>query len=275
MRIGGDPQRRQIGVHVQEGKVVRGVVVHRGRPQGRAAGRGHAGVVLAGDHVGVGDDESGPGHPARALDAQPAGSAKHAHDRVFSPRHVGVGRDRRVRLRHRRGRPDDRRRRIDAVERVQDRARGRQHFVEAAQDQRALHVGTQAGGPRRVQDNRPEDPDQPQRDRGDQGRAAGAVGEVQHPPAPDQPRAQPQGEALQGDRDEGSGDKGAKRGAERRVGRRRPLVEHQRRDPAARKRPQRKADQGERADDQPLAVAPEAQRQGEGDDCPVRTVMIR
>ena len=158
---GASRQRRQFGVDVQQGEVVFGVVVDRGRVERGASLRGHRGVVLAGDDVGVGDDQPRAGDPARALDAEAAGGAEHANHRAAGADHVGVGGDRRVGRRHRRRRPDDRRRRIDPVERMQDRPRGRQHFVEAAQDHRALHIGPQLRRPRRVQGDGAEDPDQP------------------------------------------------------------------------------------------------------------------
>ena len=182
--------------------------------------------------------------------------------------HLGVGGDRRVGTGDRGGGAAHRRRRVDPVERVQDRAGGRQHLVEAAQDQRLLDVGAQAGGSRRVQGDGAEDPGEAERDRRDQGGAAGAVGQVQGRPA-DQPRPQAQREALDRDRDQRSGQQGPQSGAERRVRRLRALGEEQRAQAAAGKGSEGEADQGQGADDQALPVAPEPEGDGEGDDRPI------
>ena len=166
---------------------------------------------------------------------------------------------------HRRRRADYRRRRVDPVERVQDRPRRRQDLVEAAQDQRLLDVGAQARGSRRVQGDRAEDPGEPQRDRGDQRRTAGAVGQVQDGPA-DHLRPQAQRKALDRDCHQRPGDQRPKRGAERRVGGLGALGQEQRAEPAAGKCAEREADQGHRADDQSLPVTPQREGEGEGDD---------
>ena len=79
----------------------------------------------------------------------------------------------------RRARAGDRGRRVDPVERVEDRPRRRQQLVEAAQDQRALDVLAQLCGARSVQRDGAEDPGQPEGDAATSGRAAGAVGEVE------------------------------------------------------------------------------------------------
>ena len=65
----------------EQGEVVAGVVVDRGRVELGAALDAHRRVVLARDHVGVGDHQPGRRHPARALDPEPAGGAEHAHGR--------------------------------------------------------------------------------------------------------------------------------------------------------------------------------------------------
>ena len=77
------------------------------------------GVVLAGDDVGIGDDQARRRDPARSLDPEAAGGAEHADDRAARPAHVGIGGDRRVRAAPP-GSPDRRSRgRVDAVERVE------------------------------------------------------------------------------------------------------------------------------------------------------------
>ena len=104
----------------------------------------HGRVLLAGDDVGVGDDDAGRGDPAGALDRQAAGGAEHAHDAARG----ALARRRRGRSRgsgaatSARG-PGDRGQRVEPRERVQDRARRRQHLVQLAQDRRALDVGAQ------------------------------------------------------------------------------------------------------------------------------------
>ncbi len=140
---------------------------------------------------------------------------------------AGVGR------RDRRRRPDHRGRRVDPVERVEDRARGRQHFVEAAQDHRVLDVGAQPRG-RRARAARP-------RRRPRRGPSATEAIRAA-PPAPsarcsDRPadhlRPQPQREALDRDRRQRPDQQRPQRRAERRVGGLGALGEHQRPEPAA------------------------------------------
>ena len=100
----------------------------------------------------------------------------------------------RVGRRDRGGRADDRGRRVDAVEGVEHRARGRQQLVEAAQDQRALDVAAQVGGAGSVQGDGAEDPDdargrrrRPARRRRRRRRGAGAGGRGS--PSPRSPSA--------------------------------------------------------------------------------------
>ncbi len=189
-----------------------------------------------------------PGAPTQPEPSTPSPQAVPSTRTTEAPArdHVRVADDLRIGRADRGGRADDRGRRVDPVERVQDRARGRQHVVEAAQDQRALHVGPQLRGPRRVQRDGAEDPDEAQRHRGDQRGAAGAVGQVQHAAVPDQSRAQPQRQALQGHRHQRPRHQRAERRAQRRIGRLRPLVQHQRPDPAPGERPHREPDQRQR-----------------------------
>ena len=157
--------------------------------------------LLAGDDVGVGDDQVRPAPPSPSprsrarrrcrARAPPNDSPAARRGRRRSP---GSGGPTARRL------AGDRGRRIDPVERVQHRPRGRQHFVEAAQDHRALDVGAQAApSPARAGRRRR----RPRRGRARPRRSA------QRPPLrrrgagaflPDHPRPQPQGEALQGHR---------------------------------------------------------------------------
>ena len=268
--LGGERERRQIGVDVEQGEVVFGVVADGRRAQRGAIGSGDRGVVLTCDDVGVGDDQAGTGHPARALDPEPAGRAEHPHDRIAGIDHLRVFDNRGIGRGHRRRRSDDRGSRIDPVQRVEDRPRGRQHLVEAAQDQRALHVGAQLGGAGRVQRNRPEHPGQPQRHRGDQSRSARPVGEVQEALAANQPSSQVEREALQGHRHQGTRHQRPQGRAQRRVGRLRPLVEHQWAQPAADERADPEPEQRQRSDDQSLPESPEAEGQGESHDRPIQ-----
>ena len=193
-----------------------GVVVDGGGAERGAGLGGHRGVVLAGDDVGVGDDQPRPHRPARALDPEPAGGAEHTHHRAARPQHVGVGGDRRVRSGHLGRRTGYRGSRIDPVERVQHRPRGRKHVVEAAQDHRALDVSAEAGGARRVQGDGAEHPDEAERDRGDQRRPTCPVRKVQRLPA-DHPSPQPQRKALQGYRHNRPDQQRPQRGEQRRV----------------------------------------------------------
>ena len=112
-------------------------------------------------------------------------------------------------------------------------------------------------------------PDQPERRGGDQQRPAGPVSDVGDRTA-DHPRAQPVGEGLQRDRDERADQQRPHRGAERRVGRLRPLVEDPGADPASEEGPEAEADQSQRPDDQSLLIAPDGESQDEADYHPVQ-----
>src|SRR4029079_5062732 len=83
-------------------------------------------VALAGDYVGVRDDQAVGRHPAAALDAEPAGGAEDLHDAAPGRVHLRVAGDARVRRPDVRGRAFDLRERVEAGERAQDRTRGRQ-----------------------------------------------------------------------------------------------------------------------------------------------------
>ena len=124
-------------------------------------------------------DEAGRRRPSPSPRSRARRRCRAREDRGPPRLHVRVVGDRRVGGRDRGRRPEDRGRRVDPVERVEDRARGRHQLVEAAQDQRALHVWradcrcpARAGRRRR----RPRPARAP---RGDERRAAGAVGQVQ------------------------------------------------------------------------------------------------
>ena len=87
---------------------------------GLAPPQQHPRVLLPRDDVRVGDDEPVAGHPARALDAQPARVAEDLHHASPRPRRTpAVARDRRRRRRHARLRA------VDARERVEPRERAR------------------------------------------------------------------------------------------------------------------------------------------------------
>ena len=166
--VGGEAQRGQVEAgHAQHREVVGRVERDRLRRQpGRAAFDLDRGVALAGDHVRVGEHLFGPRHPPRALDRQPAGGAQHAHHAARGRQHRGVvgdlGRGRGERRQWAGQRGD----RVQARERVEDRARGRQQRVELAEDLRALDVGAQLRGGRDLGGHGGDDPHHPETDRG-------------------------------------------------------------------------------------------------------------
>ena len=81
--------------------------------------------------------------------------------------------------------------------------------------------------------------------------------------------AEAEGDALERHRDERSDQQRPERGEQRRVGRLGAVAQQQRPEPAPGDRAADEADQGQGADDQPLAVAPDPHRHGEGDDPPI------
>ena len=193
-------------------------VVDRRRVELDPALGGDRGVVGAGDHVGVGDDDPGRDRPARALDPEPAGGAEHPHDRVAGPQHVGVGGDRASGRR-----PAPPARCTDGAGSTRSSAfrTGPDGGSTSLRLRRITDSWTSARScavPGRVQGDGAEDPGEAERDRGDQRRAAGPVGQVQDRAA-DHLRPQPQREALDRDRDQRPGQQRPERGAERRVGR--------------------------------------------------------
>ena len=146
-RLGRDRQRRQVRIDLQQGRSFSRVVVDRGRSS--SAPPWVVTVVSSSPATTWALVTISPGadRPARALDAEAAGGAEHPHDRA-----AGAA------ARRGRSRSPGRARRPAAVgptidgagstrsSALQDRPRGRQHVVEAAQDQRALDVAAQPRG---------------------------------------------------------------------------------------------------------------------------------
>ena len=92
----------------------------------------HRRVVLAGDHVRVGDDHFGPAPPSPSpRSASPQAVPSTRTTLREAARTPGVARDPRRRRRHIRRRAGDRRQRVQARERVEDRPGRRQHLVRA------------------------------------------------------------------------------------------------------------------------------------------------
>src|SRR5207249_8805380 len=146
--------------------------VRLGREQ--ATGKADARVLLPGDDVGRGHDEIPPRDPAAPLDPAAAGRAEDLDDAG------GGGADRRIAEdtlagRQRRGPgADDRRKRIDAVEQVEQRPR-RQGGVELLDDLRALDLPTKPGLAGREQSDRRTDPDDRDADRAAEEETAGRI----------------------------------------------------------------------------------------------------
>ena len=167
--------------HAQDGEVVAHVEVDRLGVEALAlAAQLHRGVVLPGHHVRVGDHHAVGRHPARALHAQPARGAEHAHDAAPRGAHLGVAGDRRVGRRDARVGAGDRGERVEPGQRLQQRPRRRQHLVQAGQHRRALDRLAQAGRARGVQRHGARDPHQAQAEARHQHGAAQAV---EHPQA--------------------------------------------------------------------------------------------
>ena len=195
----------------------------------RAAGHLHGRVLLAGDHVGVGDDLVGSRRPAGALDREPAGGPDHADHAVRGRAHAGLARDARRGRRHVRRGTGDRGKRVQPRERSEDRAGGRHHLVQFAQDRRLLDVGAEPALPRRLRRHGGDDPDDPERERDAEQRAERAVGEAcarQHDHA-----AQPQSEALEAAREDRAREQRAHETEGGRVRRRRAFGQQQRAEP--------------------------------------------
>ena len=122
------------------------------------AGDGDGRVALACDDMRGRDDEVPPREPAAALDADPARDADDLDDRRLGLLHPGLAHDRGARGRRRRGRPGDRRERIDAREQVQQAGR-RHRVVQVAHDLGAEHLLPDGRLPGNEQGGRAGDPD--------------------------------------------------------------------------------------------------------------------
>jgi hypothetical protein len=183
------------------------------------------GVVLAGHHVGVGDDHAVAGDPAAALHAQPARGAEDLDHAAARGPHVRVARDARVGLGDVGLRALDLRERVEAGKRAQDRPGRRQVLVEVAEDCRALDRLTQVAGAGRLERHRAGDPDQPQPHAGHQRAAADAV---EHAEPIAQAVAQPEPDQLEPGGQDAAEHERADEREQRRVGRFRALREQQR-----------------------------------------------
>ena len=118
----------------------------------------------AGDDVRGRDDDVRPRDPAASLDAEPAGGSRDANDarpRAAHPRRLQSAR---VGRRRRRRRAGDRRERIDAVERAQNRAR-RRDLVQLLHDRRAEHLVAELRLAGDLRDHRREHPHDDEADR--------------------------------------------------------------------------------------------------------------
>ena len=171
-----------------------------------------------------------------------------------------------VRRRHVRRRAADRRERVEAGERLEDRPRRRQHRVELPQDRRALDGLAQVARARSLKRYRADDPHQEQPQAGEQ---RGAAHPVQHSELLRQPVAQLKAEHLEPRGQQRSEQQRPDQGEQRGVRRMRTVLEQERSEARADERPGGKARQRQASGDQPLAVAPDREEHGEGDDDPV------
>ena len=80
---------RPLAVHANDGDVVPTVEGHDGARMKGAVAAIDPQIRDAGDDVRIRDDEPGRADPARALDAEAAGVAGHAHDAVAGEHHRG------------------------------------------------------------------------------------------------------------------------------------------------------------------------------------------
>ncbi len=229
----------------------------------------HDRVALARDHVRVGHDEAGRRDPAAALDPEPARRTEDPHDaRAARPGRPRAARIPRVGGGDVGGRPVDRRQRIEARERVEDRARRRQQLVELAQDRRVLESRSQRRRAGRLERDRADDPRDPEPDARRQHRAEQAVDRPQ--PGQPQDRSRAHADALE-----------ARSRARRRRAARRAARTAARTASASRSgsssgpsraptnAPIANPSQRQRADDEPLHVAVEREQRAERDDQPV------
>jgi hypothetical protein len=178
--------------------------------------------------VGVRHDEPAAGDPAAALDAEAAGGAEHAHDAARSRLDLAVARDGGVRGRHVRGGPRDRREGVEARQRLEERARGRQDGVELLEDRRPLDRLAELAGTRRLERHRARDPDEEEPQARDERAAAEAV---ERSEAVAQPVSQVEAEQLEHGRERAADEQGAHERHERRVGGLRAVREQQRAEP--------------------------------------------
>ena len=223
-----------------------------------------------GDHVGVGDDQAGRAGPARPLDPEAAGGAEHADHRGRRRAHLGVGGDRRV------GRADGGRRAGRSCGAGSTRLSALRIGPEGGSTSLRLRRITDRWTSARSSRRRPARAGRPRR-RPRRGRARRRRSAPRRrrrrrgaSPAADHPRAQPEREALE------PRPRPAPRPAARRA--RRRAARRATREPCSRTAgragcragaPSAEAGQGQRADDQALPVAPERERDGEGDDRPI------
>ena len=217
----------------------------------------HDRVALSGDDVRGRDDELGRRDPARAGDAQPARRAEDADDARRRLPHAGLPQERRVGRLRRTGRADDRRERVDALDRVQQPA-GRDDLVQPREHLRPLHRAAQLRLPRDVQQDGARDPyrDEPR-------------GRAQHEPARQVERrergeVQRAAQGAAGERADGleeeCADAGAEQRDDRRVRGRLPVGEQRRREPTADDRPDRDTCECEPTGDEALPQ-PEVRRE--------------
>ena len=189
-------------------------------------------VVLAGDDVGVGDDDPVARHPSGALHAEAARGPEHAHHALRRRLHLRIARDLRVRRPHARRRAADLRQRVEPRERVQDRARRGQRRVQPLEDLRLLDV---ARGARALRGSgaptAPTIQASPSARHPSRSAPADAVEEPQ--PAADPP-AQVESEHFEPGRENAADDSRADQRHERRIRRLGSLVEQQRRRPGPR-----------------------------------------
>jgi hypothetical protein len=216
--------------------------------------------------VGVRDHHAVADHPSAALHPEAAGRAEHPHDAPASALHLGIARDPRVRRGHVRRRTVDLRERVEAGERLQDRAGRREPLVQLAEDRRALDRLAQLGRPGRMERHGARDPHEPQPEARHQHRPGHAV---EHAEPLAQAVAQVEAEQLEPAGQDAADQQRSDQGEQRRVGRLRPLLQEHRPKPGTQKRAAREADERERPYDQALGIPPNAHQARKSDNDPV------
>ncbi len=208
-----------------------------------------------------------PAGPAAALDPEPAGRSHHAHDAAKAGPNRRDGEDPLGRRGDVGGGAADCRQRIDASERIQDRAGRRQQLVELLEDHRPLKVAAQGDRAGRLHRQRTRNPRDPEPDARGQRRP-------ERPVHLTQPRESQRGPSAGSDAFEPTGDQRAdqqradqreQRGV-RGVG---AAVEQQRAKPGAEPCAAGEPDQRQHPDDEPLRVAEDRQQHAETHDQPV------